>query len=92
MSADSPDTQLEAELKQLIVSSLKLEDTAPDDIDPEMALVGSGLSLDSIDILELAMAIQREYGVRTSAEDAKNHEIFANVRNLAAYIAEQRST
>ena len=92
MSADSPDKQLEAELKQLIVSSLNLEDTAPEDIDPEMALVGSGLSLDSIDILELAMAIQREYGVRTSAEDAKNHEIFANVRNLAAYIAEQRST
>ncbi len=89
MPESSPDTKLEAEIKQLIVSSLKLEDTSPEEIDAQMALVGSGLALDSIDILELAMAIQREYGVRTSAEDAQNHKIFANVRNLAAYISEQ---
>lgn len=90
MSPNPPDTALEDELKRLIVDALKLDDTDPADIDPTMPLVGTGLALDSIDILELAMAIQREYGVRTSAEDAQNHKIFANVRNLAAYIGEQR--
>lgn len=92
MSPNPPNSELEEELKRLIVSSLKLDDTDPAEIDAQMPLVGSGLALDSIDILELAMAIQREYGVRTSAEDAQNHKIFANVRNLAAYIQEHRSS
>ena len=92
MSPKLPNAPLEAELKTLIVESLKLDDVNPEDIDSQMPLVGGGLALDSIDILELAMAIQREYGVRTSAEDAQNHKIFANVRNLAAYIGEHRSS
>ena len=49
-----------------------------------------GLGLDSIDVLELAMAIHKRYGIKTRADDAQNREIFASIRNLAAYVAEHR--
>ena len=82
---------LEAELKELIVDALMLEDTSPAEIDSDEALFGDGLGLDSIDALELAMAVDKRYGVRIKADDEKNRDIFANVRNLAAYVRERRS-
>ena len=95
MTADAavqvPPTELELELKQLIVDALKLEDTAPEDIDSEEPLVGEGLGLDSIDVLELAMAINKRYGVKTKADDAQNRHIFASVHNLASFIHEQQA-
>lgn len=85
-AANESQTQLELELKQLIVDALKLEDTAPEDIASDEPLVGDGLGLDSIDILELAMAIHRQYGVKTGSDDSQNREAYASVASLAAFI------
>ena len=81
---------LEDELRQLIVSALTLEDVKPHDIDPTAPLFVSGLGLDSIDALELAMAIERRYGVRFAADDAMNEQIFSSVRSLAEHIERAR--
>ena len=83
---------LEDELKQLIVESLGLTDVTPAAIDPAAPLFGEGLGLDSIDALELAIAIQKKFGVKTRSDDAQNKAIFASVRSLAAFIAERRET
>jgi acyl carrier protein len=81
---------IEDRLKHLIVEALMLEDVAPEDIEDEAPLFGEGLGLDSIDALELALAIHKEFGVRTSAEDERNREIFYSVRSLSDFIrAEQ---
>ena len=82
-------SELERELKELIVEALKLEDVNADEIDSDAPLVGEGLGLDSIDILELAMAVQKRFGVRAQADDAENQKIYASVKNLAAFIVEQ---
>lgn len=82
---------LQGELKQLIVEALMLEDVRPDDIDAEAPLFGEGLGLDSIDALELAIAIDRRYGVKIEAEDERNKEIFRNVASLAKHIEGSRS-
>ena len=90
-AANASQTELEAELKQLIVDALKLEDTAPEDIDSGEPLVGDGLGLDSIDILELAMAVHREYGVKTGSDDDQNREVYSSVASLAAFILEHKA-
>ena len=82
---------LQAELKQLIVEALMLEDVRPEQIDAEAPLFGEGLGLDSIDALELAIAIDRRFGVKIEAEDERNKEIFRNVQSLARHIEESRS-
>jgi acyl carrier protein len=82
---------LELELKQLIVEALKLDDVSVDEIDSDAALVGEGLGLDSIDVLELAMAVQKRFGVKAQADDAQNQHIYASVKNLAAFIVEARA-
>jgi acyl carrier protein len=81
---------LELELKHLIVEVLLLKDVRPEDIDSTEPLLVEGLGLDSIDALELAMAIGKRYAVKFAAEDPKNKEAFANVRTLAAYIHQHR--
>ena len=81
---------LEHELKQLIIESLALEDVTPADIDSEAALFVEGLGLDSIDALELAMALEERYSVKIGDDPEKNQEIFASVRNLAAFVDEHR--
>ncbi|MBI2241918.1 MAG: acyl carrier protein [Magnetospirillum gryphiswaldense] len=84
--------QLEQDLKQLIVSALQLEDLSPDEIDSDEPLFGdSGLGLDSIDALELGVAIRKTYGIRieTVSDEVRRH--FASIRNLAAFIREQGS-
>jgi len=82
---------LEDELKHLIVDTLRLEGVAPASIDSDAPLFVDGLGLDSIDALELGMAIRKRYGVKTSSEDAENRKIFASVRSLAAFIASHRA-
>lgn len=82
---------LEASLKRLIIDALRLEDIEVADIDSEAPLFGDGLGLDSLDALELAVAIGKEYGVRTESDDERNNEIFRCVRTLAAHIASHRS-
>ena len=83
---------IENRLKQLIVESLMLEDVVPDEIQDEAPLFGEGLGLDSIDALELALAIHKEFGIRTSADDERNREIFFSVKSLSDFIrAEQEN-
>jgi acyl carrier protein len=86
-------TSLELQLKNLIVQSLMLEDVKPEDIETEAPLFVEGLGLDSIDALELALAIHQQFGVKTAQEDERNREIFYSVKSLAEFIrAEQGAT
>jgi acyl carrier protein len=81
---------LEDQLKVLVVEALLLEDVNPEDIETEAPLFVDGLGLDSIDALELALAIHEKYGIKTSAEDERNRERFFSIRSLADFIrAEQ---
>lgn len=77
---------LEKQIKELIVEALMLDDVRPEDIDSDAPLFAEGLGLDSIDALELAMAIDKKFGVRIRADDEQNRHIFANVKNLAGYV------
>ena len=79
--------ELETELKQLIVSSLALEDVRPADIDSSQPLFETGLGLDSIDALELVMALQRKYGFKASETEGFSRECFASVRALASFVS-----
>lgn len=81
---------LELEIKQLLIEALNLEDLTPDSIDPAAALFGSGLGLDSIDALELGLALQKRYGVSMSADSAETRAHFASIRALAAFVESQR--
>jgi acyl carrier protein len=82
--------RLELELKKLIVDALKLEDIAPEEIDSEEPLFAAGLGLDSIDALELGVALRRVYSLKieTVTEEVKQH--FMNVRSLAKFIRSQQ--
>ena len=80
----------EKELAQLIVTSLNLEVSAGE-IDPEAPLYGEGLGLDSIDILELSLAISKTYGVQLKSDDADNSKIFSSLRNLNQHIQQHRA-
>jgi acyl carrier protein len=81
---------LEQELAALIVATLQLE-VAPGEIAPDEPLFGDGLGLDSIDALELALAISRQYGFELRSDDERNKQIFASLRNLARHIARNRT-
>ena len=81
---------LEPEIARLIVESLHLEMTE-DEIDPDAPLFGEGLGLDSIDALELALSISRNYGLELKSDDERNHRIFASLRDLARHIEEFRT-
>jgi acyl carrier protein len=76
---------LESRLKQLIVSTLKLEDVTPASIADDAPLIGSGLSLDSIDALELVVAVEKEFGVKIASSE-ESRAALASVGHLAAYI------
>jgi len=80
----------EKELAQLIVTSLNLEVSA-DEIEPDAPLYGDGLGLDSIDILELSLAISKTYGVQLKSDDADNNKIFSSLRNLNEHIQQRRA-
>jgi len=81
---------LELEIKQLIIDALELEEITPDDIGTEEPLFGDGLGLDSIDALELGVALYQCFGVKVDAEDAHNRENFRSVSNLARFVAANR--
>ena len=74
----------------LIVECLYLEDVNADDIDPDAALFNGGLGLDSIDALELALAISQQYGFQLRSDNERNKKIFASLRALSGCIAENR--
>jgi acyl carrier protein len=78
----------EGELAQLIVESLNLDGVAPDEIDPDARLFGEGpgLGLDSLDMLELSMAVEQKYGVKLRSDDPDNAKIFESLRSLSQHI------
>jgi len=80
---------LESELKRLIVEALVLEDIAPEEIESEAPLFVEGLGLDSIDALELAMALEERFGVKIEDDPDENRRIFASVRSLAEFVNAQ---
>jgi len=87
-------TQTEAELAlaSLLVEALNLEDIEPASIDPQQPLFGSGLGLDSIDALEMALAISKKYGFQLRSDNDDNRRIFASLAALSAHVETQRTT
>ncbi|MDX1497722.1 MAG: phosphopantetheine-binding protein [Salinisphaeraceae bacterium] len=81
----------EQEMSQLIVDTLDLQDVDPAEIEPEAPLFREGLGLDSIDALELSLAISQQYGVQLRADDSNNKAIFATLRSLTAHVDQNRS-
>lgn len=77
-------------LKQLIIDTLNLEDIAPEEIETDAPLFGDGLGLDSIDALELGLAIKNRYGVVLSSDSDEVRKHFYSVATLAAYIDSQK--
>ena len=84
---ESPDV-LEKEMKTLIVEALALEDIRPDEIETDAPLFVEGLGLDSIDALELAMAIEERYDVTVEDDPEQNQRIFASVKSLCEFVRE----
>jgi acyl carrier protein len=82
--------ELELDIKKLIIQSLNLDGVTPEKIDSAAPLFVEGLGLDSIDALELAMALRQKYGVRTSSDDATNRKVFSSVRSLSEFVASNR--
>ncbi|CAI8884723.1 MULTISPECIES: phosphopantetheine-binding protein [unclassified Pseudomonas] len=84
-------SELHREIKLLIIDSLGLEDIGVDDIGDEQTLFGEGLGLDSVDALELGLAIQKKYGIKIDADakDTRNH--FINVASLAAFVTAKQA-
>jgi len=88
-SADTSVDALILEVAQLVVTALNF-DMAAADIDPDAPLYGDGLDLDSIDILEIALAVSKKYGFQLRADNEDNAAIYASLRSLAQYIAAHR--
>ena len=88
----SSQTEAERELAELLVQSLNLDDVAAESIDPEAPLFNTGLGLDSIDALELALAISRKYGFQLRSDNEDNRRIFASLRALSAHVQAHRTT
>ncbi|PMR72349.1 phosphopantetheine-binding protein [Halomonas heilongjiangensis] len=82
---------LSIELKQLIIETLELEDVAPGDIDPDAPLFGEGLGLDSIDALELGLALQKRFGIKLDAEAEETRRHFSNLNALKALVEARRA-
>jgi acyl carrier protein len=81
---------LQRQLAALLVAALNLE-VQPQDIDPDAPLYGEGLGLDSIDILEVALLVSKQYGIQLRADSQENQQIFRSLGHLAKYIAARRT-
>jgi acyl carrier protein len=84
-------SDLQLEIKNLIIDALGLEDMAAEDIAADLTLFGEGLGLDSVDALELGLAIQKRFGIKIDAEAKDTRKHFANVASLAAFVSSQQS-
>lgn len=83
-------SDLEQQLKQLIIDALDLEDISVDDIDSEAPLFVEGLGLDSIDALELGLALQKQYSIKLDADSEATKKHFASVKSLAELVSSQQ--
>ena len=84
-------TAAERDLAQLLVESLNLEGVEPAQIDPEAPLFNGGLGLDSIDALELALAVSKRYGFQLRSDNDENRRIFASLRALSAHVEQHKA-
>jgi acyl carrier protein len=85
-------SDLEHDIKVMIIDVLNLEDVSPDDIDAQENLFGdNGLALDSIDALEIGVGVQKKYGIKINAEDKSTRAHFQSVRSLAEFVAAQQA-
>ncbi|HLU04729.1 MAG TPA: phosphopantetheine-binding protein [Advenella sp.] len=84
-------TALNLEIKELIISSLGLEDIAPEDIEDGAPLFGEGLGLDSVDALELGLALQKHFGVQFNTKTQNLREHFKDINTLAAFVNELKN-
>ncbi len=84
-------TPLEQEIAELIIENLNIEDMAVSDIDPEAALFREGLGLDSIDALELSLAISKRYGFQIKSDDRNIQQMFSSLRVLSKHVEVSRS-
>ena len=92
VQASTQQSPAELELAQLVVSSLNIEGVQADAIDPDAPLFGEGdLGLDSIDALELALAVSKHYGFQLRSDNPDNRQIFGSLRALSAHIEQQRA-
>lgn len=89
--AMSPQSPAERDLAELLVESLNLEGVTAAQIDPEAPLFGDGLGLDSIDALELALAVSKKYGFQLRSDNDANRRIFASLRALAEHVEQNRA-
>jgi acyl carrier protein len=90
----SAQTSAEREMAELLVSALNLEGVAATEIQPAQPLFGAqgeGLGLDSIDALEIALAVSERYGVQLRADDANNKKVFSSLRSLTEFVTQQRA-
>ena len=87
----SDQTATEQEMAQLIVETLDLQDVDAASIEPEAPLFREGLGLDSIDALELSLAISQQFAVQLRADDSNNKAIFATLRSLTAHVDQNRT-
>ncbi|KXS53609.1 MAG: acyl carrier protein [Marinobacter sp. T13-3] len=84
-------TELKTELKQLVIDALDLEDVTVDDIDSSEPLFIDGLGLDSIDALELGLALQKTYGIKLAADSEETRKHFASIDSLAELVASHKA-
>ena len=83
--------ELKQQIKECIISSLELEDIKPENIVDDEPLFGTGLGLDSIDAMELGVALKKKFGVKFNAENAATREHFASINALAEYISAEKA-
>ena len=84
-------SEFELEVARTVVGALNLEGVAPESIDPDAPLFGGSLGLDSIDALELALAISKRYGFELRSDDDDNTRIFASLSSLAQHVKSRRT-
>jgi acyl carrier protein len=89
-AASPADAGLQREIAELLVQALNLE-VAAGDIDPDAPLYGEGLGLDSIDILEVALLLSKQYGIQLRADSPENQQIFRSLSQLGTYVAQHRT-
>jgi len=87
----NPNPDLNREIKALIIDALGLEDISAEDIGDEQTLFGEGLGLDSVDALELGLAIQKRYGIKIDADAKDTRSHFSNVAALAAFVTAKQA-
>lgn len=83
-------TALQLEIAELMVQALNL-DVAANEIEPDAPLYGSGLGLDSIDILEVALVVSKRYGLQLKSDNENNHQIFSSLHSLTEYVAANKT-